>query len=206
MTDAAPHDTFSDWFDQSYAPASGQWYAMRATYGRATRAMQICEERPELYPCKCYVPIFKTREKINGHARNVTRAYMDNLLYIFATRQVADLIAADKGPLSFINYYYDHFSHIYKDPLVIRHEAMKNFMRYMHAQSDDKRLVQRQHVHYRNGDLVEVLDGPFKGVQGRIARVMGQQRVVVDNGACIAVTSYIATPLLRVIEPGKYDK
>ncbi len=192
-------------FERDYPQGQGQWYVMRATYGRAEKARQLLATRlAGDYPCKSYVPFFKTRKEVNGHMRTVRRPYLGNLLYVYATADVARRIAGDAGLLSFVSFYYDHFSAVPATPLVIPRAEMKNFMRAMHARSDDKHLVPAELVHYRSGDLVEVLDGPFRKVQGRIARVMGQQRVVVDIGTCILVTSYIAAPLLKIVEEGKY--
>jgi transcription antitermination factor NusG len=44
-----------------------------------------------------------------------------------------------------------------------------------------------------------VIDGPFKGVEGRVARVAGQQRVVISlTDVGLVSTAYIPTAFLRV--------
>ena len=46
-------------------------------------------------------------------------------------------------------------------------------------------LVEPSQCHYKKGDIVKVIEGHFTGVVGRVARVAGQQRVVVEiDGLC----------------------
>ena len=50
-----------------------------------------------------------------------------------------------------------------------------------------------------SGETVEVIDGMFKGVEGRVARVSGQQRVVLSlSNVGLISTAYIPTAFLRV--------
>lgn len=44
---------------------------------------------------------------------------------------------------------------------------------------------------------VRVIKGAFEGVEGRVARVTGQQRVVITlEGLCIVATAYIPSAFL----------
>lgn len=48
--------------------------------------------------------------------------------------------------------------------------------------------------------LVRVTEGDFTGVEGRVARVSGQQRVVVEiEGLCIVTTAYIPSAFIEKI-------
>ena len=52
----------------------------------------------------------------------------------------------------------------------------------------------------KSGDIVRVIGGPFCGVEGRVARVAGQQRVIVTiNGLCSVATAYVPSAFLEVI-------
>ena len=50
--------------------------------------------------------------------------------------------------------------------------------------------------------MVEIIKGDYKGVVGRVARIAGQQCVVVSlaNGEFRISTDYIPTPFFRVVE------
>ena len=55
--------------------------------------------------------------------------------------------------------------------------------------------------HYRNGDMVKIVDGEFKGICGRVARVAGQQRVVVElKGVCLATTAYVPSSFIKKLK------
>lgn len=47
--------------------------------------------------------------------------------------------------------------------------------------------------------MVRVIDGQFKGVVGRVARVAGEQRVVVEvEGVCLVSTVYVPTAFIEL--------
>ena len=49
--------------------------------------------------------------------------------------------------------------------------------------------------------VVKVIEGPFKGVEGRVARIAGQQRVVVSLSKIgLISTAYIPTAFLEILE------
>lgn len=56
------------------------------------------------------------------------------------------------------------------------------------------------HCHYKSGDKVRIVDGDFAGVEGKVARVAGQQRVVIElPGVCLVATAYIPTAFIKPI-------
>ena len=47
---------------------------------------------------------------------------------------------------------------------------------------------------------MRVVAGDFKGVEGRVARVASEQRVVVEiEGLCLIATAYIPTAFIRPV-------
>ena len=59
-------------------------------------------------------------------------------------------------------------------------------------------MVDTQQCHYKNGDRVRIIDGKFKGITGRVARISRQLRVVVDvEGLCLLVTAYIPSAFIE---------
>ena len=84
-------------------------------------------------------------------------------------------------------------------PLTIPFSAMINFIKATSTESDHVRIVSNEQCHYKSGDIVKVIDGEFKGVTGRVARITGQQRVVVEIvGLCMVATAYIPSAFLEV--------
>jgi transcription antitermination factor NusG len=61
-------------------------------------------------------------------------------------------------------------------------------------------FVEPSKCHYKSGELVKVIDGPFVGVKGRVARISGQQRVVISlTHIGYISTAYIPTAFLQKI-------
>ena len=47
------------------------------------------------------------------------------------------------------------------------------------------------------GDEVVITDGDFKNIHGRVARIAGQQRVVIELfDGCLVATAYVPTSAL----------
>ena len=85
-------------------------------------------------------------------------------------------------------------------PLTIPFSAMTNFIKATSTNSEHVRIVSPEQCHYKNGDIVKIIDGEFKGVTGKVARIAGQQRVVVEiAGVCMVATAYIPSIFIKVV-------
>jgi transcription antitermination factor NusG len=77
---------------------------------------------------------------------------------------------------------------------------MLNFIKLTSVESEHIKLVEPEHCHYKSGDKVRIVEGDFAGVIGRVARIAGQQRVVVElNKLCMVATAYIPSAFLSVL-------
>ncbi len=77
---------------------------------------------------------------------------------------------------------------------------------YTTQKKDHKHLlfVQPSQCHYKRGEMVKVVEGPFRGVEGRVARISGQQRVVVNlTQIGLISTAYIPTAFIHNIDDNK---
>ena len=81
------------------------------------------------------------------------------------------------------------------------YNAMINFIKATNTDSEHVRIITAEQCHNRSGDKVRVIAGDFKGVVGKVARIAGQQRVVVVvSGLCLVATSYIPTDFIEIIK------
>ena len=86
-------------------------------------------------------------------------------------------------------------------PMVVPDGEMRNFMLATSTESEHVRLVKPGQCHFKSGDPVRVIGGPFCGVEGRVARLAGQQRVIVAiSGLCSIATAYIPSAFIETIE------
>ena len=85
-------------------------------------------------------------------------------------------------------------------PVVVPYYEMLNFIKLTSVDNEHIKLVEPERCHYKSGDKVRIVEGDFAGVVGRVARISGQQRVVVEiNGLCMVATAYIPSAFLSEI-------
>ena len=182
-----------------YVPAPNKkWYVFRASYGREDKAFDyIVADGTYAYIAKRY-----TRKTVNGKQKKVLEALIPNLLFVYTTDAKASEYIKNTPPTSFLSYYYNHFrldENQKNPPLTISNEEMENFIIATCNQSEHLKFVTESQCHFKGGETVMVIDGLFKGTEGRVARVSGQQRVVLSlSNVGLISTAYIPTAFLRV--------
>ena len=175
-----------------------QWFVFRASYGREDRAKDyIVADGTFVYIAKRYA-----RKTVNGKQKKVLETLIPNLLFVYTTEDKADEYVKRTPALSFLTYYYNHFElddDRKNPPLTVSCKEMENFIIATCNQSEHLKLVTELQCHFKGGETAKVIDGMFKGVEGRVARVSGQQRVVISlTDVGLVSTAYIPTAFLRV--------
>ena len=184
-----------------YVPTPGKkWYVLRASYGREDKAKDyIVEDGTFVYIAKRY-----TRKTVNGKQKKVLETLIPNLLFVYTTEDKAEEYIKNTPALSFLTYYYNHFE-IDDDqknpPLTVSRKEMENFIVATCNKSEHLKFVDETQCHFKGGETVKVVDGLFKGAEGRVARVSGQQRVVISLSSIgLISTAYIPTAFIRRID------
>jgi len=184
-----------------YVPTPGKrWYVFRASYGREDRAKDyIVEDGTFVYIAKRYA-----RKTVNGKQKKVLETLIPNLLFVYTTEDKAEEYIKNTPALSFLTYYYNHFE-IDDDqknpPLTVSRKEMESFIVATCNKSEHLKFVDETQCHFKGGETVKVVDGLFKGAEGRVARVSGQQRVVISLSSIgLISTAYIPTAFLRPID------
>ena len=182
-----------------YVPTPDKkWYVLRASYGREDKASDyIVEDDTFVYIAKRYV-----RKTVKGKQKKVLETLIPNLLFVYTTEDKAEEYIKNTPALSFLTYYYNHFE-IDDDqknpPLTVSRKEMENFIIATCNQSEHLKFVDETQCHFKGGEIVQVIDGLFKGVEGRVARVSGQQRVVITlSQVGLVSTAYVPTAFLKV--------
>ena len=187
-----------------YARQEGHdWYVIRVTYNRVNAAVEKAKEKG----IKTYVPIHYVQKNIAGKKKRILQPLLPNLIFIYATReQAGGFVKKTVGePTSIAKYYLDKTLPLEANgknpPLIIPYNAMINFIKATSTDSDHVRIVSAEQCHYKTGEMVRVIAGKFKGVVGKIARIAGQQRVVVEiSGLCFVATAYIPSDFIEIIK------
>lgn len=176
-----------------------QWFVLRATYNRENKAYQfITKDHTEVF-----LPTHYVQRLINGKRKRVIEPLLPQLIFVYSTRDKVETYVKNTSELSFLNYYYNHFKtedNGNNPPLTISYNEMMNFINVVNVDDDHIMLVEPQQCHYKSGDNVQIVQGKFTGVKGRVARVSGQQRIVVEiEGLCLVATAYIPSAFIKSI-------
>ena len=176
------------------------WFVFRASYGREDKASDyIVEDGTFVYIAKRYVC-----RSINGKQKKVLESLIPNLLFVYTTKEKAEKYIKSTPALSYLTYYYNHFElddSQKNPPLTVSSKEMENFIIATCNKNEHLKFVEEKQCHFKGGETVRVVEGMFKGVEGRVARVSGQQRVIVTiTNVGLISTAYVPTAFLRIIE------
>ena len=148
-----------------------------------------------------YIAKRYTWKYVRGRRKRVLETLIPNLLFAYVTKEKAEMYVRQTPELSFLTFYYNHFVQNEEDknpPLILPDHEMLNFIRATASMNEHIMFVKPQQVHYKGGEQVKVIDGVFQGVEGRVARVAGQQRVIVNlSKVGLISTAYIPTAFIE---------
>ena len=175
-----------------------QWFVLRVSYGRIIKAKNFVEAKG----FECYVPMRHKEIKKQCKKRIIIEPHLPSFIFVHATKEQVETLLHDNKVVTdesrpLLSYYYDHTSRCEyapskNPPLVISNAAMDNFIHLTSIMNPHIIPVTSENINFRYGDEVVVTEGDFKGIQGRVARVAGQQRVVVELfDGCLVATAYI---------------
>ena len=132
---------------------------------------------------------------MNGKRKKQRIPILPNFLFAKTTLSVLQSFLKSSPDLSFITFYYDHFnkkSDGKNPPLVVPKESMDNFIKLTSIDDEHILLIDEVNGTYKQGDYVRIIDGQFKGIEGRVTKITGQKRVIVElPGFCSVATAYI---------------
>lgn len=166
-----------------------QWFAVKTR----NRAEMTLAERLESRGIECYIAKKVSRE--NG--RNVTRPAVAGLLFVRTTaEQLIEeqrLYGADK---MFI-----YFERPTNNPQVIPDREMIPFILITATGDEGFEYIDSELIGAKRGDKVRVIGGPFKGAEGRILRIKGDRRLVINiEGITAVATHHLPSNLIERIE------
>ena len=123
-------------------------------------------------------------------------------LFVHVTAEQVETLIHDNKVVTnerraLLSYYFDHTIHRqdYPDrnpPLTICDETMNNFIKLISIKNPHIIPVTTEIIQFKLGYMVIVTEGEFKDIHGRVARIAGQQRVIVELFCgCLVTTAYI---------------
>lgn len=177
------------------------WYVLRVLNGGEVGVRDLLVEMG-IYAH--VVQRYEMRE-YDGKQKNVLVSLLPRLVFAYLPRKEAASYVEKLSPL--VSFYYTQpekgASHAGNSlPLTIDEQEMVSFIRATSTKSKHMKNVDLSKCRFLNDHLVEVVKGNYIGVKGRVARVAGQQCIVVSlaNMLWNISTEYIPTPYIRILE------
>lgn len=185
--------------------ANKQWFVLRVSYGRIIKAKAFVEANG----LECYVPLRYKEVRKQGKKQIITEPLLSSFLFVYATAEQVETLLHDNNVVAnesraLLSYYFDHTIHRqdnpdYNPPLTIREKAMNNFIKLTSIKNPHIIPVTTDIIKFKMGDEVVVTEGEFKDIHGRVARIAGQQRVVVEIfEECFVATAYIPKNAIKM--------
>lgn len=176
-----------------------KWFVFRVSYGREDKASDILIEDGTY----TYVAKRITNKMVDGKRRKILESLIPNLLFAYTTEEKAEIYVRKTPALDYLTYYYNHFAfneEMKNPPLTVSCAEMENFIYATKNRNEHVMMVESAQCHYKGGDLVRVVEGSFKNVVGRVARVVGQQRVILSlSDIGLIATAYIPSAFIEKI-------
>lgn len=171
---------------------------LRVSYGRIDKAKNFVEAKG----MECYVPLRYKEVRKQGKKRIIPIPLLPSFIFVYATAEQVETLLHDNKVVaneskSLLSYYFNHTIHLQDNPnrntpLIIRDEAMNNFIRLTSIKNPHIIPITSNNIQFKLGDNVIVTEGEFNGIRGRVARIAGQQRVVVELfDGCLVATAYV---------------
>ena len=181
-----------------------QWFVLKVSYGRIDKAKTFVEAKG----LECYVPLQYKEVRKQGKKRIITTPLLPSLIFVHASAEQVETLLHDNKIVAnesraLLSYYFNHTIHLQDNPklnppLTIRDEAMNNFIKLTSLKNPHIIPITSNNILFKLGDNVIVTEGEFKGVHGRVTRIAGQQRVVVELfDGCLVATAYVPKEAMR---------
>lgn len=206
-------NVLSDDFQQ---PEGYHWYFLRVSYGRAEKLYNELKDRQNGYflwmPCVKTVKIEKEKKTGTKKKTETLTPIFKSNLFIYSTEQQAFSLTHrdEKTGYPYVDFTFDHTvknKYGRDEILTIPFLQMKNFMKAANIQHPWAHVVTQEKITFRPGGYVRVIEGPFAGVVGKVARVFGQTRVVITiPGIVQYATAYISQNNLEPCEAPEKNK
>ena len=182
-----------------------QWFVLRVSYGRIIKAKAFVEAKG----LECYVPLQYKEVRKQGKKRIITEPLLPSFLFVHVTAEQVETLIYDNKVVTnesraLLSYYFDHTIHHQDNPycnppLTIQNEAMNNFISLTSIKNPHIIPITSDNIQFKLGDNVVVTEGKFKGIHGRVARIAGQQRVIVELfDGCLVATAYIPNEIMMI--------
>ena len=177
-----------------------KWFVIKTTYGREQKGNDYLAEKG----ITTFYPTVRKIKEIRGIRKNITESRLPNIFFAQSTERILTPFVQQNFEAPYLRFYcrYSNSADRPRRELVtVPQSQMHALMKICEIEDEDTRLCSGVIHKFEHGDRVRVIDGPFCGIEGRVARIYGQQRVgIIVGDVLTAMTSYVPSGYLEKIE------
>ena len=174
------------------------WYALRVSYSRVLKiqsqlqGMGVRTFVPMMWK-RCPVKPGMTQTGKSGSTKLQKRLVpaVTNLCFVHWTQADIERYIQGYGDKSPVHFYWDRTS---SSRLVVPDKAMEDFIKVSSSMDEDLIYITEISDKLREGQVVRVKEGPFKGVEGKIVRIRKSRRILVELPGMLAVATTFVNP------------
>lgn len=175
------------------------WYALRVTYGREKKAYDYMVEKH----VEAFYPTIKTVKEVNGKQQTIEESRFPNMFFARGTEEEIKSFVYDNMNLPYLRFYYRHIrkdNTIVNEPIIVPDYQMEGLKIICASGAQDVLIVPDTVQKFQKGQSVRVTDGAFVGLEGKVARYHGQQRVaIIIDGLLTIASVYVLSAFLEKI-------
>lgn len=176
------------------------WYVLRCAYGREKKAYEYFLQKG----IKAFYPTITRKIERNGKRQHVEQSRLPNIFFAYDSFDSLKQYVYDNvhEETKHIRFYYNQHHDGTKEPLIIPEWQINSLLLICNSEEEGIILEPITAEKFIKGQHVIVKEGPFAGVQGIVARFMGQQRVGISiDGLFTITTAYVPRAFLEQIDP-----
>lgn len=176
-----------------------KWYVLRTTYGQERKAYEYIIS----HGGEAFCPTLKTSRKVNGVEKSITISRFPNLFFMRGTYEEVRSFAEEDPMLPYLRFYskrtYENRRYVYT-PIVVPDSQMQSLKLLCEIVDENILVVPSDVTKFERGQKVRIIAGEFQGIEGRVARWHGQQRVAVIIPELLTIaTAYVPSHFLETI-------
>ena len=172
------------------------WYALRVSYSRELKVQAQLREAG----VRTFVPMVWRRSPVKPGMTKEERKLVpavNNLCFVYWTKPEIESYIRSFGEKSPVHFYWDRTT---SSALVVPEKAMEDFIKVSALMDEDLIYITEITEKLREGQVVRVKEGPFKGVEGKVVRIKKSRRILVELPGMLAVaTTYVDPAFLEII-------
>lgn len=185
--------------DVHKADTLNKWYVLRTTYGQERKAYEYIVS----HGGEAFCPMLQTTRKINGVEKTIMISRFPNLFFMRGTYEEVRSYVEEDPKLPYLRFYsqrrYENHRFVYT-PIIVPDIQMQSLQLLCGIVDENIMVVPSEVSKFETGQYVRIIGGEFQGIEGRVARWHGQQRVaVIIPGLLTMATAYVPSNFLEII-------